>query len=715
MKSFRYVISQRLLRIAAGVVALLSMYSSASLAEDSVRLRTGDVLSIELPGEAALSKDVQVDRRGQVILPEIGGVEIAKMTLPQATERIRSRLSRAFRDLGKLSVTLKERKLLLTVHGYVKPPGNIELPPDATVQMAIVAAGGLVQGAQLDRVVVTSAGGKKQTFDYKKFLDTGDMSLIPVLQPLDVIFVPASPLTGNVQIDFDGRTLAAAGDGGEERTSVKVFGEVNQAGTFAWKAGISVVDMLMRAGGVTRFASPDQIRIISRNKPQIFNLQAYLDSGDRALLPDVEAGSTIFVPKQVEEVRRGALTVYVMGEVARPGAFETRDGASFIDILANSGGPTRFADTRQIRIIRGNGAIEMVDLPRFTDGKSTGLPPVRPGDAIFVPEKTDTGEPSWLKIPSSRAVQVLGALSKPGRFEWSDEMSLFDLLSQAGGPTARADIRSIRILRNENDRASPTRFDLEAFLKSGGSLSSVPKIRAGFVIMVPELPQDPSDNKAQWTRQAPENSIYVMGQVGVPGRYAFNSGLGFLDIITAANGPTATADLRNIRVSHRGRKGSNISHVNLSLYFQTGDEKLLPRVRPGDVIFVPDRSRDYLDLPASRTVRVIGAIGKPGRYQFNDTMTILDLLAEAGGPTNDALQDRIIVVNMSVGQSQARSFNLVGFAKTGDIRRLPVVRAGDLVYVPNKNQDEWKQFMDSIKDVVSAAALVTVANTLRMR
>ena len=330
-------------------------------------------------------------------LPEIGGVEVAKMTLPEATARIRSRLSRVFRDLNKLSVTLKERKLLLTVHGYVKAPGNVELPGDATIQMAIIAAGGLVQGAQLDRLVVTSANGKKQTFDYKKFMDTGDMSLMPELQPLDVIFVPASPLTGNVQIEFDGRTLAAAGDGGEERTSIKVFGEVNTPAIFAWKKGANVVDMLMRAGGVTRFSSPSRFRIINRNKPVLFNLQAYLDTGDRALLPEIEPGATIFVPKQVDEVRRGALTVYVMGEVAKPGAFETREGATFIDILANAGGPTRFADTRQIRVIRAAGSIDMVDLPRFTEGKSGALPPVGPGDAIFIPEKTDTQEPSWLQ------------------------------------------------------------------------------------------------------------------------------------------------------------------------------------------------------------------------------------------------------------------------------------------------------------------------------
>jgi protein involved in polysaccharide export with SLBB domain len=698
--------------IIALFVALLSWTSSPRAQDADLVLRIGDVLTIELPGEPAFGKDFQIDRKGRIGLPEIGDVAVAGRTLPDASKAVRESLAKVFRDLGNLSVTLRERKLMVSVHGYVKTPGNVELPGDATVQMAIVAAGGLSQGAQLDRFQVIHPDGRRSEFDYKKYLDTGDNGVLPELQPLDVIFVPASPLTGKVQIDFDGHTLASAGDGAEARSSIKVFGEVNTPAIFAWKEGATVLDMIMRAGGVTRYSSPDQIRIINKNKPVLFNLQAYLDSGDKKLLPEIEAGATIFVPKQVEEIRRGAQTVYIMGEVAKPGAFETKDGASFIDILANAGGPTRFSDTKHIRVIRANGKIEMVDLPTYTEGKGGKLPQVFAGDAIFIPEKNETQEPSWLKIPPNRVVQVIGAIYKPGRFEWSDEMSLFDLIAQAGGPTARADIANIQILRSENDHASPIRFNLESFLKGGGSLKSVPKIRAGFVVMVPELPQDPSDNKAQWTRQAPEHSIYVMGQVGIPGRYAFNPSLGFLDIITAANGPTGTADLRNIRVSHRGQPGSRISNVNLSLYFQTGDEKLLPRVKPGDVIYVPDRNKDFLDQPVSRTVRVLGAVGKAGRYQFNDDMTLLDLLAEAGGPSSDALQDRILVVNISNGQAQSRKFDLLGFAKTGDLRRLPVVRAGDVVYIPNKNQDEWQQLMDNLKDVISAGSAVTLGAAL---
>lgn len=703
------------MKIVAAILALtlIALSAFAAVAQSDSALRIGDVLAIGLPGEAALNKDFPVDRKGSITLPESGAVHVAGHSLDAATVMIRDALGHAYRDLDKLSVTLKERKLPLTVLGYVKTPGDVELAGDANVQTALVAAGGISQGAQLDRMTVTHADGKKEQFDYKKYLDSGDPSTLPQLRPLDVLFVPASPLTGNVQIEFDGRTLASTGDGAEARSAIKVFGEVATPATFAYRKGASVIDMIMRAGGVTRYSAPEQIRILNNNKPVIFNLQAYLDTGDKSLLPEVDPGATIYVPKQVEEVRSGKLTVYVMGEVAKPGAFDARDGASFIDVIANAGGPTRYADTRQIHIIRADGRIDNVDLVKFADGSGGKLPGVKPGDAIFVPEKNDSAEqPSWLKIAPTRAVQVLGALYKPGRYEWSDEMSIFDLLSNAGGPTAHADIAHIQILRKDGDKAAPVTFDLDTFLKGGGSLKDVPKIHAGYVVMVPELPVDPADNKAQWMRQGPERSIYVMGQVGIPGRYAFSTGLGFLDILTAANGPTASADVRNIRVAHRGEKGSRVSRVNLSQYFATGDEKLLPKVRPGDVIFVPDQSKNYLDEPPSEVVRVLGAVGKPGRYPYSDEMSIIDLLAEAGGPTGDALQDRIIVINLSSAQAQAHVFDLLAFAKTADVRRVPVVRAGDVIYIPNRGQDEWTQVAGAIGSLISAASLASIASTL---
>jgi protein involved in polysaccharide export with SLBB domain len=330
-----------------------------------------------------------------------------------------------------------------------------------------------------------------------------------------------------------------------------------------------------------------------------------------------------------------------------------------------------------------------------------------PGDAIFVPEKTQqTEQASWLRTPPSRAVRVLGAVRAPGRFEWSNEMSLLDLIAQAGGPTDRADTAGVQILMG--DRGQTRRFDLRRFLAEGGRAGTLPEIRAGYTITIPELPASPSDQRSTWIGQPAERSIYIMGSVGSPGRYAFEPQLSFLDIMSAAGGPTAAADLLNIRVAHRGEGRDRVSRINLAAYFESGDDSLLPRVRPGDVIFVPDRNRNWLEQSPGSTVRVLGAVNRPGRYQFTDGMTILDLLAEAGGPNRDALQERIVVVNLSCCADQARTFDLPRFARRGDFAALPVVRAGDTIYVPTSAQSDWRQFFDSVRDIVTMLSVIAL-------
>ena len=168
----------------------------------------------------------------------------------------------------------------------------------------------------------------------------------------------------------------------------------------------------------------------------------------------------------------------------------------------------------------------------------------------------------------------------------------------------------------------------------------------------------------------------------------------------------------NIRVTHRGEPRDRVTKVNLAQFFETGDESLLPRVRPGDVIFVPDRNRNWLEQTSANTVRLLGAVGKPGRYQFSDGMTLLDLLAEAGGPNKDAYQQKIIVVNLSCCASEARVFDLTNFAKTGDFSLLPVVRTGDTIYVPSIEQSDWSIFMSNVRDTVSVLSIIGLLKLL---
>jgi len=695
-------------RLSAFLFRLLLLVPLLASAEE-YRVQVGDLIQISLPGESSLDQPYSVDRQGRILLPEVGIISVVEKTEAEMEETVADRLGKVFRDLTHLQVYVHKKQLLVNVLGYVNRPGEFTLPANGSVQMALHAAGGLRSGAQLDRIQLVRDGSPR-VFDYKQYLDTGDHGKLPKLRSLDTLFVPASPMTGNVEVDFDPSKVADSGDAAEDRKAIKIFGEVNRPGSFSYKGSMTIIDLMMRAGGVTRFAGVEQIRVITQGEPVLFNLKLYLESGNTNLLPAMIAGATIFVPRQEEEIKTGVNMVYVMGEVAKPGAYAGKEGATFMDILANAGGPTRFAESRQIRIIKADGKVKRFDLAGYTEGTVPGQPPIISlGDAIFVPEKTDMNEKSWLKVAPDRAVRVIGDVIRPGRIEWSDEMTLLDLLAHVGGPGSTADTSNIEIIAVQADGTREKQlFDLDAFIEKGGSDDELPVIRAGATIWVHDLPQDPSDNKSQWVRQDSEKSIYIFGQVGAPGRYRFTDAMHFLDILSAADGPTGSADLHNIRVSHRNDKHARVSKLNLALYFETGDESLLPQVRTGDTIFVPEKDRLWLDQSKESTVRVLGAINNPGRYRFNDTMTLLDLLAEAGGPSTDAYVGKITVVNVSCCRDQARTFDLQKFSRTAAMADLPPLRAGDTVYIPNKGESTAAKLRAGLKDVFQMSVIATI-------
>ncbi|MDN2668846.1 SLBB domain-containing protein [Vibrio sp. 14N.309.X.WAT.E.F5] len=676
--------------------------------EFSDAVQVGDLIQVNVPGESTLNTGFQVDKRGRITLPEVGAVFVAGYNNEQLNKVVLESLATAYKDLSNASVYVKEQQIIISVQGYVKEPGEYTLALGSSVQMALYAAGGLRSGAQLDKLILKRGSDKKE-FNYKRFLDSGDEANLPTLQSLDSLFVPASPLVGNIEQEFDPAKLANSGDSADSRNAIKVFGEVNAPGSFTYKENTDLVDVLMRSGGVTRYASVEQIRVISNNTPTLFNLKRYLDSGDESLLPVLRPGSTIFVPKQEEEIKSGANMVYVMGEVAAPGAFEGKRDATFMDILANAGGPTRFAESRQIRVIKADGRVIKFDLSAYTEGLPNSNPPnIKAGDAIFVPEKTDMNEKSWLKIAPDRAVNVIGEVNRPGRIEWSDEMNFMGLLAHVGGPTLRADTSKIEVVTGRKLVV----FNLDDFIRNGAPRDQMPYIRAGSIVRVHDLPQDPSDNKSQWVRQSSDASIYIFGQVNAPGRYRFTKDMHFLDILSAADGPTKDADIHNVRVTHRDKTYSQVSKLNLSLYFETGDESLLPNVTTGDTIYIPEKGKNWLDTPKEETVRVLGAINNPGRYVFNDNMTILDILAEAAGPTDNAYVEKITIVNMSCCQGQARTFDLVEFSKTANIYNLPVLRAGDTIYIPDRRESFMEKARVGLEDILRLTTMIVLIGAL---
>lgn len=400
------------------------------------------------------------------------------------------------------------------------------------------------------------------------------------------------------------------------------------------------------------------------------------------------------------------LPVTVLGQVTKPGKFLLVSKANAQQAITDAGGLLFDADAKHIQLRRA-GKVTTFNYQRYLNsGDPKSLPTLKPSDVIFVPRaKGVSSAASWLKISPKHSVQVLGAVGRPGRYDWSDQMTLIDLLTQAGGPTANADAENVKILSNKKLR-KPIIFDLENFLQHGGNIATIPKIRGGYTVIVPEV--HPGTGSSLWFKQKPEDTVYVFGEVGTPGRYRYHPSMSFLDLIATAGGTTGTANTHDIHVIDRNLEQPEVASINLAYYFQTGDKALLPQVIPGDAIYVPSREGNWLDKSPQSVVRVMGAVGKPGRYHFTDNMSVLDLLAEAGGPSGSAYLKSIVVINSSAAQHRSRSFNMLRYAKTGDPRLLPVLRRGDTVFVPDIKDSPYEQFFKIVRDVASLAIIYDV-------
>ena len=83
-------------------------------------------------------------------------------------------------------------------------------------------------------------------------------------------------------------------------------------------------------------------------------------------------------------------------------------------------------------------------------------------------------------------------------------------------------------------------------------------------------------------------------------------------------------------------------------------------------------------------VTVIGQVKTPGRYELKDRATVLDVLALAGGLTEFAARDRIVVLRSDGATTRRIRFPYGSLASGDDPKKQHnfCVRAGDIILVP---------------------------------
>lgn len=157
---------------------------------------------------------------------------------------------------------------------------------------------------------------------------------------------------------------------------VSVLGQFGRPGRYPLETGeVQLTDIIATAGGVAPGAS-DIVVVVGTRNGQPFRAEVDLPTvfGPNRRGADVrlQNGDVIWVER--------APTIYMYGEVQRPGAMRLERNMTVMQALASAGGLTQRGTARGLRVSRkdANGTLREIE-PTMTDN-------LRPDDVVFVRE-----------------------------------------------------------------------------------------------------------------------------------------------------------------------------------------------------------------------------------------------------------------------------------------------------------------------------------------
>ncbi len=184
--------------------------------------------------------------------------------------------------------------------------------------------------------------------------------------------------------------------------------------------------------------------------------------------------------------------------------------------------------------------------------------------------------------------------------------------------------------------------------------------------------------------------VYVAGAVDRPGLYVLEEPNTILEILAKAGGVTEHGGNRVLilkgsveavsgeaDVEQLARDGKTVSLDLKSVMARDGAGKNV-FLESGDVVYVPPKTSSE---PGRFKISVLGQVKKPGLYDFQEGMTLIDVCTMAGGFGEFAAVNRVLITRKSSGGTQ-ESIEVNAKNVIHGEEKDPVLQPGDRVYVP---------------------------------
>lgn len=207
--------------------------------------------------------------------------------------------------------------------------------------------------------------------------------------------------------------MQAAVSLGELRSiQIVLAGEAYRPGTYTISSLSTITQALYVAGGMSDIASLRSIRLMRAGEVIAdFDLYDLLLEGDASADRMLQSGDVIFIPARGEMVT-------VKGEVKRPAIYELKDEETLEDVLAFAGGAADDAYLQSVQLQRVRDGKRVISTLDLTEQSDLALQ-VRGGDVLNLQAVSETLDNSVL---------LVGAVSRPGHYEWREGMHINDVL-----------------------------------------------------------------------------------------------------------------------------------------------------------------------------------------------------------------------------------------------------------------------------------------------
>lgn len=675
----------------------------------------GDVIEIQLIGNNKARSGLVVGRDGRVNFPELGPIAVGGMRFNEVRAMIERRVANEMIG-SQVNVQLGElRSIRIFVLGDAKRPGSYTVSGLSTITNALFLSGGVKKIGSLRNIELKRNGQTVSRLDLYDLLLKGDTHADVRLLPGDVIFIPtvgrmvgvggevrrpalyelkaeataadlialAGGLTAEadaklatldrvdaerkrIVLDMDMTTSASTlalrnGDMLNVPTvrpliegSVKLSGHVHRAGTFQFRPGMRLSDVISSIDELKPSADKHYL-LIRREVPPNRKVQFVSadlvkalaqrgSSADIALTPrdeihvfDLETGRDRVMEPLLRELRlqssydEPTAEVGISGRVNIPGQYPLEPGMRVGDLVRAGGSLSEAAYGGKAELTRNvvvNGEERQTELIEIDLAKAMAGDPadnieLHPYDYLVIKEL-----PLW---GGQEYVQIEGEVKFPGRYPIQRGETLRSVIGRAGGLTDLAFAAGTVFTREGLKRREREQLDnmvkrmqtdlaqvsLMAAQESGGNgaqalavgnqllenlRSAAPVgrlvIDMGKSAATPAKQEIILKNGDRLIVPRVTQEVTVIGEVQSPTSHLFVAGSSPDDYIDLSGGTTQRADKSRIYVVRAD--GSVVGGHGNSWFSGRGID-----IRPGDTVVVPLDAERMRSLPLWTAVTTI--------------------------------------------------------------------------------------------------------------